>query len=104
MYIYAIIILVRQGQDKQLLRRDIIDHIDFDRLPQQAKRKELIPIPDSAAKKAWTAAHTQRIVMNLNRNTDADILQKLAQVDSKQGYIKQLIRKDISDNHIDKED
>lgn len=51
---------------------------------------------DSAAKKAWTAANTTRIVMNLNHNTDADILTKLNQVASKQGYIKELIRKDIA--------
>lgn len=52
-------------------------------------------MPDSAAKKAWVAAHTQRIVMKLNLNTDADILAKLASVESKQGYIKALIRKDL---------
>lgn len=51
---------------------------------------------DSAAKKAWTAANTTRIVMNLNHNTDADILAKLLEVPSKQGYIKELIRKDIA--------
>ena len=51
---------------------------------------------DSEAKKAWTAANTTRIVMNLNHNTDADILAKLSEVTSKQGYIKELIRKDIA--------
>ena len=34
--------------------------------------------------------------MNLNHNTDADLLQKLSEVDSKQGYIKSLIRADIA--------
>lgn len=34
--------------------------------------------------------------MGLNRKTDADILQKLSEVESKQGYIKELIRKDIA--------
>lgn len=53
-------------------------------------------MPDSATKKAWTAAHTTRVVMNLNHNTDADILAKLSEVTSKQGYIKELIRKDIA--------
>lgn len=51
---------------------------------------------DSKAKKEWTAAHTTRIVMNLNHNTDADLLQKLSEVPSKQGYIKALIRADIA--------
>ncbi len=50
---------------------------------------------DSKEKKDWTAAHTTRVVMNLNHNTDADILQKLSDVPSKQGYIKALIRADI---------
>ncbi len=50
---------------------------------------------DSAAKKAWKATHTTGIAMDLNHNTDKDILEKLAAVDSKQGYIKTLIRADI---------
>lgn len=50
---------------------------------------------DSAAKKAWVSEHTTRIVMNLNHNTDKDILEKLLCVPSKQGYIKALIRADI---------
>ena len=53
-------------------------------------------MPDSAAKKAWDAANTTRVIMKLNNNTDNDVLEKLAQVDSKQGYIKQLIREDIA--------
>lgn len=55
-------------------------------------------MPDSKAKKAWTAAHTTRIVMNLNHNTDAQILKKLSTVPSKQGYIKDLIKADIARN------
>ncbi len=51
---------------------------------------------DSAAKKAWRAAHTTRIVMDLNHNTDVDILEKLDAVPSKQGYIKTLIRADMA--------
>ena len=51
---------------------------------------------DSAAKKAWVATHTTRIVMNLNHNTDADILEKLDAVPSRQGYIKSLIRADMA--------
>lgn len=36
-----------------------------------------------------------RLSLKLNRKTDADILAKLDTVDSKQGYIKDLIRADI---------
>lgn len=55
---------------------------------------------DSAAKKAWASAHTTRIVMNLNHNTDRDILEKLSRVPSKQGYIKALIRADLKKDKI----
>lgn len=51
---------------------------------------------DSQAKTAWDNAHTTRVVMKLNNSTDAEIIAKLAAVPSKQGYIKQLIRADIS--------
>lgn len=37
--------------------------------------------------------------MNLNHNTDADLLKKLSTVPSKQGYIKFLIRQDIAKGH-----
>lgn len=50
----------------------------------------------------WVKENTTRIVMNLNHNTDADILQKLSQVDSKQGYIKELIRRDMQTSHTAK--
>lgn len=51
---------------------------------------------DSQAKAAWDAAHTTRIIMKLNNNTDAEILAKLQSVPSKQGYIKDLIKADLS--------
>ena len=48
------------------------------------------------AHQEWVAANTTRVVMNLNHNTDIDVLEKLSQVPSKQGYIKGLIRADIA--------
>lgn len=51
---------------------------------------------DSKAHQKWVAQNTTRVVMNLNHNTDPDILEKLAEVPSKQGYIKELIRADIA--------
>lgn len=44
----------------------------------------------------YDSTHTVRISLKLNRSTDADILAKLATVDSKQGYIKMLIRADLA--------
>lgn len=41
---------------------------------------------------------TKSVQVRLNLNTDADILAKLDAVDSKMGYIKRLIRKDLKKN------
>lgn len=43
----------------------------------------------------YDKAHRIQIALNLNRGTDADILEKLSSVPNKQGYIKQLIRADL---------
>ena len=43
----------------------------------------------------YEAKNIVRLVVKLNKNTDADILTKLAAVPNKSGYIKQLIRADI---------
>ena len=46
--------------------------------------------------------NTVQIKLKLNKNTDADIIKRLSEADSKQGYIKELIRLDIlKDNSID---
>lgn len=55
---------------------------------------------DSEAKRKWDAAHTKKILLKLNCNTDKDVLQKLDNVPSKQGYIKALIRKDLDTTNI----
>lgn len=39
--------------------------------------------------------NTKMICVRLSYNTDADIIKKLDEVDSKMGYIKELIRKDL---------
>ena len=54
--------------------------------------------PESDAKKKWMREHTTLVVIKLNHNTDADILQKLNAISNRQGYIKTVIRKDIADN------
>ena len=45
--------------------------------------------------KKYDATNAVRFGLKLNRGTDADIIAKLESVQSKQGYIKQLIRKDL---------
>lgn len=42
--------------------------------------------------------NTKKILLKLNRVTDADILDQLQSVGNKQGYIKKLIRQDINNN------
>lgn len=43
----------------------------------------------------WRRENTILINLRLNKDNDADIIKKLASVDNKQGYIKDLIRSDI---------
>ena len=50
----------------------------------------------------WKAKNTTLITLRLNHNTDADILLKLSQVGNKQGYLKDLIRKDLQASHPSK--
>lgn len=47
------------------------------------------------ARLKYDSVNTVQVKLKLNRKTDADILAKLNEVDSKQGYIKELIRDDI---------
>lgn len=47
------------------------------------------------AVKKYDEAHTVQIKLKLNTTTDADILEKLNEVENKQGYIKELIRADL---------
>lgn len=46
----------------------------------------------------YAAKAIRRYALNLNRNTDADILARLEKLDNVQGYIKALIRADINSN------
>ena len=44
----------------------------------------------------YDKANTKVYTIKLNIKTDADIIKKLESLESKQGYIKQLIRDDIA--------
>lgn len=44
----------------------------------------------------YNAKNVIRKVLNFNKNTDADILEYLESVPNFQGYIKDLIRKDMN--------
>lgn len=47
------------------------------------------------ANNRYNAKSSKIVPLRLNLNTDSDILNKLDQVPSKMGYIKELIRKDM---------
>lgn len=47
------------------------------------------------AQKKYDAKNTRQVHLKLNRRTDKDVLARLDEVPSKQGYIKRLIRADI---------
>lgn len=60
-------------------------------------------MPDSEAVKKWRQENTVVFTMRLQRRTDADILEKLETVPSRQGYIKDAIRAAIArekEDHI----
>lgn len=44
----------------------------------------------------YNKENTVQISLKLNRSTDADLIDSLNRVTNKQGYIKELIRKDIA--------
>lgn len=44
----------------------------------------------------YNKENTVQISLKLNRSTDADLIDNLNRVTNKQGYIKELIRKDIA--------
>ena len=43
----------------------------------------------------YDKTHTTQFILKLNNKTDADIIEKLKEVENRQGYIKKLIREDI---------
>jgi hypothetical protein len=47
----------------------------------------------------YNAANVKQVKLNLNKKTDADIIEALAACGNMQGYIKDLIRKDLNDEH-----
>lgn len=48
------------------------------------------------ASRKYNAANTKQVIIRLNKRTDADILETLAARENVQGYIKALIRADVS--------
>ena len=75
-----------------------------DRLPQQSPLlialyhdKEVLSIAEKkiTPQQKYDRANTTRYQLKLNNKTDKDIIQKLNEVQNKQGYIKQCIRENL---------
>ena len=49
----------------------------------------------SKASAKYNESNVKQVKMNLNRKTDADIIEHLSRCENVQGYIKNLIRKDM---------
>lgn len=47
------------------------------------------------AQAKYGAKNIRQVNLKMNRNTDKDVLDKLDEVPRKQGYIKELIRRDL---------
>ena len=44
----------------------------------------------------YNKENTVQISLKLNRSTDADLIDSMNRIENKQGYIKELIRRDIA--------
>lgn len=60
------------------------------------KGNEMATAAQREAVKKYDKENTVHLHLKLNKGTDKDILDLLDQVESKQGYIKRLIREDIA--------
>ena len=51
--------------------------------------------PQSKASMKYNETNVKQLKLALNKKTDADIIEHLEKIHNKQGYIKELIRRDI---------
>ena len=66
------------------------------------KRIDSVSEAQLRAQAKYDKDNTVQIKLKLNKRTDKDIIERLSEADSKQGYIKELIRLDIlRDNSVD---
>lgn len=62
----------------------------------------MISEAQKAADARYKAANTKQIKFVLNKNTEPDLIAHLESIDNVQGYIKSLIRTDMSKQREDK--
>lgn len=59
------------------------------------QKKKKTSAAQIAASLRYNEKNTIQVAFRLNKTHDADIIEKLANVENKQGYIKGLIREDL---------
>ena len=81
---------------KEYQRRYYEEHKEERKERKKQVQKEYEKRTGYAANKKYRKENIKGISLQLNLNTDQDIIKKLDEVPNKQGYIKSLIRADIS--------
>ena len=67
-------------------------------MPRDKTNKTKSSPSQIAASIKYNAKNVVQIKFNLNKVTDADIIDHLQSLSNKQGYVKSLIRKDMENN------
>ncbi|MCR5201825.1 MAG: hypothetical protein K6D02_01840 [Lachnospiraceae bacterium] len=89
------------AEDYMKLNGKKIDFIEIKEIERVKKRngeqiaKVSFTYISETPQSRYDKVNTERLHIKLNKHTDADIIKKLNLVDNKQGYVKNLIRKDI---------
>ena len=58
----------------------------------------------TVSQRKYDSAHCRYFTLKYNTTTDADVIDKLESVPSKQDYIRQLIRKDLAEKADNKKE
>lgn len=71
---------------------------------REAKLSEAARERKQEYNEGWKAENTERVTIRLNHRTDADILERLDGVESKQGELKRLVRLGIKAEEVRQDD
>lgn len=69
-------------------------------MKHRERQKEYSKRTNYASQRKSDAKNTKTFLLRASYNTEGDIIEKLEKVDNINGYIKSLIRKDISENGL----
>lgn len=77
---------------------------EYNKSPPILQGGSTMPKSSTIAQRKYDAANCKFYNLKFNRKTDADVIEKLELVPSKQDYIRQLIRKDLASANEKKEE